>query len=208
MLSAGATVSRGLGEMSGVVRCAWSEGVDQQYLDYHDREWGVPVHDDRVHFEFLVLEAAQAGLSWRTILRKREGYRRAFADFDPERVARFNARSVEKLVADPAIVRNRMKIEAAIVNARRFLEVQREFGSFDDYVWRFVEGAPIVNAWRAQGEVPATTPQSDALSKDLKKRGFKFVGPTVVYAHMQATGLVNDHLVSCFRYEPCLTETR
>lgn len=189
--------------MTNIVRCPWSEGVDQGYLDYHDREWGVPVRDDRVHYEFLVLEAAQAGLSWRTVLRKREGYRRAFADFDPARVARFNARSVEKLLGDPGIVRNRLKIEAAIENAKRFLDVQQEFGSFDAYVWPFVGGRPIVNAWRSQTEVPATSPESEALSKDLKRRGFKFVGPTVIYAHMQATGLVNDHLVGCFRYEAC-----
>lgn len=189
--------------MSDVARCTWSEGVDQQYLDYHDQEWGVPVHDDRVHFEFLVLEASQAGLSWRTILRKRTGYSRAFAGFDPERVARFNASSIERLVADAGIVRNRAKIQATVVNARRFLEVQSEFGSFDAYVWRFVGGRQKLNAWRVHGEVPATTVESDALSKDLKKRGFKFVGSTVVYAHMQATGLVNDHLVDCFRYHAC-----
>ncbi|HEX6993285.1 MAG TPA: DNA-3-methyladenine glycosylase I [Gammaproteobacteria bacterium] len=189
--------------MTNVVRCAWSEGVDQEYLDYHDREWGVPVHDDNTHFEFLILEAAQAGLSWRTVLRKRAGYRRAFADFDPARVARFNSRSIERLLADPGIIRNRQKIEAAVTNAKRFLDVQEEFGSFDAYVWRFVDGRPIVNAWRRQSDVPATSAESDALSRDLKQRGFKFVGSTVVYAHMQATGLVNDHVVDCFRYEPC-----
>jgi len=189
--------------MTSIVRCAWSEGIDQEYLDYHDNEWGVPVRDDNRHFEFLILEAAQAGLSWRTVLRKRAGYRRAFADFDPERVARFNKRSIERLLVDPGIIRNRLKIEAAVTNAKRFLAVQEEFGSFDAYVWRFVDGRPIVNAWRRQSEVPATSPQSDALSRDLKQRGFKFVGSTVIYAHMQATGLVNDHVVDCFRYEPC-----
>jgi DNA-3-methyladenine glycosylase I len=167
---------------------------------YHDTEWGVPVRDDRVHFEFLVLESAQAGLSWWTILRKRDGYRRAFADFDAAKVARFTSRTVERLMQDASIVRNRQKIEAAVGNARRFLELQAEFGSFDSYVWRFVGGKPRINRWKKQGEVPATTPESDALSKDLKARGFKFVGSTVVYAHMQATGLVNDHLVGCFRY--------
>jgi DNA-3-methyladenine glycosylase I len=181
-------------------RCAWSEGVDPAYQRYHDTEWGVPVRDDRTHFEFLVLESAQAGLSWWTILRKRDGYRRAFAAFDAQKVARFTARSVERLMRDASIVRNRLKIEAAIANARGFLEIQKEFGSFDNYVWRFVGGEPIVNRWRKQGQVPATSKESDALSKDLKSRGFKFVGSTIIYAHMQATGLVNDHLVGCFRY--------
>jgi DNA-3-methyladenine glycosylase I len=183
-----------------LVRCAWSEGVDSAYVRYHDDEWGVPVRDDRVHFEFLVLESAQAGLSWWTILRKRGGYRRAFADFDAAKVARFTPRTVDKLLADPGIVRNRQKIEAAIANARGFLAIQREFGSFDQYVWQFVGGKPLVNRWRKQSEVPPTSKESDALSKDLKGRGFKFVGSTIVYAHMQATGLVNDHLVGCFRY--------
>jgi DNA-3-methyladenine glycosylase I len=186
--------------VNNVIRCDWSEGVDEQYLEYHDTEWGVPVRDDRKHFEFLILEAAQAGLSWRTVLRKREGYRRAFADFDPVRVARFNQRSIERLLADPGIVRNRLKVESAVANAKAFLAVQEELGSFDAYVWRFVEGQPIVNRWRRQSEVPATSTESDALSKDLKRRGFKFVGSTIVYAHMQATGLVNDHLVKCFRH--------
>jgi DNA-3-methyladenine glycosylase I len=183
-----------------VVRCAWSVGIDPEYQRYHDAEWGVPVRDDRTHFEFLVLESAQAGLSWWTILRKREGYRRAFADFDAAKVARFNAKTVERLMNDAAIVRNRQKIEAAIANARGFLEIQREFGSFDAYVWPFVGGKPLVNRWKRPGEVPATTKESDALSKDLKSRGFKFVGSTIIYAHMQATGLVNDHLTTCFRY--------
>jgi DNA-3-methyladenine glycosylase I len=183
-----------------IERCPWSEGIDPAYERYHDEEWGVPVHDDRVHFEFLVLESAQAGLSWWTILRKREGYRRAFADFDATKVARFTPAKVEKLLTNPGIVRNRQKVEAAVGNARRFLEVQKEFGTFDRYVWEFVGGKPIVNRWRMMREVPPTSAESDALSKDLKKRGFKFVGSTIVYAHMQATGLVNDHLVGCFRY--------
>ena len=183
--------------------CPWSLGVDDAYQRYHDEEWGVPVRDDARHFEFLLLEGAQAGLSWATVLRKRDGYRRAFAGFDAERVARFNSRSVERLVKDPGIIRNRQKIVAAIGNARRFLDIQEEFGSFDSYVWRFVGGRPIQNRWREQSEVPATSPQSDALSKDLKGRGFAFVGSTIIYAHMQATGLVNDHIVGCFRYDAC-----
>ena len=189
-------------------RCTWSQGVDPAYERYHDTEWGVPVRDDRTHFEFLVLESAQAGLSWWTILRKRDGYRRAFAEFDPARVARFNARTVERLMLDPGIVRNRQKIEAAVGNARAFLRIQDEVGSFDAYVWKFVGGAPIMNRWRKHGDVPATSRESDALSKDLKARGFKFVGSTIVYAHMQATGLVNDHLVSCFRYRESSGERR
>jgi DNA-3-methyladenine glycosylase I len=167
-----------------VQRCDWSVGIDPEYERYHDSEWGVPVRDDRKHFEFLVLESAQAGLSWWTILRKRAGYRRAFADFDAAKVARFNARTVERLMKDASIVRNRQKIEAAIANARGFLDIQREFGSFDDYVWPFVGGKPIVNRWRRQGEIPATSKESDALSKDLKARGFKFVGSTIIYAHL------------------------
>ena len=186
-----------------LTRCPWSGGVDEQYVRYHDEEWGVPVYDDAKHFEFLVLESAQAGLSWATVLRKREGYRRAFADFDVERVARFNVRSVERLVKDAGIIRNRLKIQAAITNARQFIAVQQAFGSFNDYVWQFVAGRPIVNRWRSQAQVPATSTESDALSKDLKARGFKFVGSTIIYAHMQATGLVNDHLTSCFRYSQC-----
>jgi DNA-3-methyladenine glycosylase I len=183
---------------ANVRRCPWSEGIDPEYQRYHDTEWGVPVRDDRKHFEFLLLESAQAGLSWWTILRKRENYRRAFADFDPAKIARFDARAVTRLMQDAGIVRNRQKIDAAIANARAFLAVQEEFGSFDAYVWPFVGGAPMMNRWRQQSDVPATTPESDALSKDLKQRGFKFVGSTIVYAHMQATGLVNDHLLGCF----------
>jgi DNA-3-methyladenine glycosylase I len=180
-------------------RCAWP-GEDPLMIDYHDWEWGVPVHDDGKHFEFLVLEGAQAGLSWKTILYKREGYRRAFAGFDPAKVARFTPKRVEKLLVDASIIRNRQKIEAAIKNARAFLKVQDEFGSFDAYAWRFVNGRPIVNKRKAVGDVPATTPESDAFSKDLKARGFGFVGSTVVYAHMQAIGMVNDHVVDCHRY--------
>jgi DNA-3-methyladenine glycosylase I len=181
-------------------RCAWVRRDDPLMLDYHDREWGVPVHDDRKHFEFLVLEAAQAGLSWSIVLNKREGYRRAFSQFDPQRVARFTTQRVEKLMANPAIIRNRLKIEAAVRNARAFLDVQQELGSFDAYCWQFVGGRPRVNRWKRMQEIPATSPESDAFSKDLKRRGFSFVGSTVIYAHMQAVGMVNDHLVDCFRY--------
>jgi DNA-3-methyladenine glycosylase I len=180
-------------------RCAWS-GTDPLFVAYHDGEWGVPVHDDRVLFEFLVLEGAQAGLSWSTILRKRDAYRRAFDRFDPRRVARYDKRKVSALLADAGIVRNRAKIESAIKNARAFLEVQAEFGSFDAYQWRFVDGRPLQNRWRTTAEVPAHTVRSDAMSKDLKSRGFTFVGSTIVYAHMQAVGMVNDHLVDCFRH--------
>ncbi len=186
-----------------LTRCPWSLGVDEAYQRYHDEEWGVPVRDDARHFEFLVLESAQAGLSWAIVLRKREGFRRAFANFDAERVARFNSRSIERLVNDARIIRNRQKIVATINNARGFLAIQEEFGSFDNYVWRFVGGQPIRNRFRKQSDVPATSAESDALSKDLKSRGFSFVGSTIIYAHMQATGLVNDHIVGCFRYEAC-----
>jgi DNA-3-methyladenine glycosylase I len=186
------------------LRCPWAEAVaEEAYRRYHDEEWGVPTHDDARHFEFLVLESAQAGLSWATVLRKRDGYRRAFAGFDAEKVARFNRRSVERLMQDPGIVRNRQKIAAAIGNARGFLAVQEQFGSFDAYVWGFVDGRPVVNRWKRQAQIRATSRESDALSADLKSRGFKFVGSTIIYAHMQATGLVNDHLVTCFRYDPC-----
>ena len=181
-------------------RCAWVNPDDALMLEYHDREWGVPVHDDRKHFEFLVLEAAQAGLSWAIVLKKREGYRRAFSQFDPQKVARYTEKRVQALTADPAIIRNRMKIEAAVRNARAFLAVQEEVGSFDAYCWRFVDGRPRVNRRTADGQIPATSPESDAFSKDLKSRGFGFVGSTIVYAHMQAVGMVNDHLVNCFRY--------
>jgi DNA-3-methyladenine glycosylase I len=184
--------------MPNVVRCAWARTTLS--IPYHDTEWGVPLHDDRRLFELLILEGAQAGLSWETILQKREGYRRAFDDFDPERVARFSPKKVERLMANPEIVRNRLKIESTITNARAFLDVQRELGSFDAYIWQFVGGKPRVNTVRALGDVPASTPQSDAMSKDLKTRGFRFVGTTICYAFMQATGMVNDHAVSCFRY--------
>jgi DNA-3-methyladenine glycosylase I len=169
-------------------------------LDYHDREWGVPVHDDRKHFEFLVLEAAQAGLSWAIVLNKREGYRRAFSAFDPQKVARFDKRRIDRLTLNPEIIRNRQKIEAAVKNARALLKVQDEFGTFDAYAWRFVNGEPRLNRRRTPRDVPVTTPESDAFSKDLKGRGFSFVGSTVIYAHMQAIGMVNDHVVDCFRH--------
>ncbi|MEW6331980.1 MAG: DNA-3-methyladenine glycosylase I [Pseudomonadota bacterium] len=181
-------------------RCAWC-GADPLYLRYHDEEWGVPVHDERKHFEFLILEGAQAGLSWITILRKRENYRAAFAGFDPERVARFGKREVARLLKNPGIVRNRLKIESAVRNARAFLDVQDEFDGFDNYVWRFVGGKPIQNHRAHMKQIPARTAESDALSKDLKKRGFSFVGSTIIYAHMQAVGMVNDHVTSCFRYK-------
>jgi len=185
-------------------RCAWSEkGSSALYIDYHDKEWGVPVHDDRTHFEFLVLEGAQAGLSWSTILNKREAYRKAFAGFDPQKVARFTDKKIRKLLENPGIVRNRLKVQSAVRNARAFLEVQKEFGSFDAYVWPFVGGKPQVNRRRGMSDIPARTPRSDALSEDLKQRGFNFVGSTIIYAHMQAVGMVNDHVVSCFRYQPC-----
>ncbi|MCK6617300.1 MAG: DNA-3-methyladenine glycosylase I [Cyclobacteriaceae bacterium] len=181
-------------------RCAWCLKFDD-YIRYHDTEWGVPVHNDHTHFEFLILEGAQAGLSWSTILKKREGYRKAFAGFDPQKVARFTEKKLEKILLDPGIVRNRLKVFAAVNNAKRFLEVQKEFGSFDAYIWQFVNNRPIVNKWKTLKQVPATTKESDALSKDLIKRGFKFVGSTVMYAHMQACGLVNDHLIDCWRYD-------
>ena len=181
-----------------VSRCRWAR--TDLSIPYHDTEWGVPLHDDQRLFEFLILEGAQAGLSWETILRKRDAYRAAYDDFDPARVARYTPKKVERLLADPGIVRNRLKIESSITNARAFLGVQKEAGSFDAYVWRFVDGTPRDNAVRRAGDVPASTPQSDALSKDLKKRGFRFVGTTICYAFMQATGMVNDHAVDCFRY--------
>jgi DNA-3-methyladenine glycosylase I len=181
-------------------RCAWV-GDDPLSIAYHDQEWGVPLHDDRRLFEFLILEGAQAGLSWMTILRKRENYRRAFADFDPVLVARFGDVEKQKLLADPGIVRNRLKIEAAVANAQALLAVVEKFGSFDAYVWGFVAGRPIQNAWTSLSQIPAQTEEAQAMSKDLKRRGFKFVGPTICYAFMQAVGLVNDHTTDCFRYE-------
>jgi len=179
--------------------CGWP-GDDPLMIAYHDEEWGVPLHDDRGIYEFLVLEGMQAGLSWRTVLHKRENFRKAFAGFDPEKVARFNRRSVERLLNDAGIIRNRQKVEAAVNNARRFLDVQEEFGSFDAYVWRFVGGKPLRNRRRTLADLPATSPESDAMSRELKARGFKFIGSTICYAHMQATGMVNDHLLTCFRH--------
>ncbi|HEU4449879.1 MAG TPA: DNA-3-methyladenine glycosylase I [Gaiellaceae bacterium] len=184
-----------------VARCGWVPEDDALYVAYHDEEWGVPVHDDRALFELLTLEGAQAGLAWITVLRKREGYRRLFAGFDPAAVARFDARRVEELLADPAIVRNRLKVESAVENARRVLAVQAELGSFAALLWGFVDGRPLLGRRRTLAEVPAETPVSRAMSKELRRRGFRFVGPTVCYAFMQAAGLVNDHVVSCFRYD-------
>lgn len=186
-----------------ITRCRWAEGVNLAYIAYHDEEWGVPVWDDRTQFEFLLLEGAQAGLSWSTILNKRSGYSKNFAEFDAEKVARFTQKRIEKILLDPAIVRNRLKVQSAVANAKAFLEVQEEFGSFCDYIWGFVDGRPRQNKIRKDSETPVTSPESDALSKDLKKRGFKFVGSTIMYAHMQATGMVNDHVVSCFRHKAC-----
>ena len=183
-------------------RCPWC-GEDPLYQHYHDTEWGVPLHDDRALFEFLTLEGAQAGLSWITILRKRDNYRAAFDNFDATKIARYTARKVDKLLQDPGIVRNRLKVESTISNARAFLETQAAFGSFDRYLWDFVDGQPIVNRFTSLKQVPASTPLAEKLSKDLKKRGFRFVGPTIVYAHMQATGMVNDHLVGCHRHKVC-----
>lgn len=182
-------------------RCAWAEGTFQAYVDYHDLEWGVPVHNDKTHFEFLILEGAQAGLSWSTILNKREGYRHAFANFEVEAVAEFSQAEIEMLLQNPEIVRNKLKVNAAVINARCFLDVQKEFGSFDEYVWSFVNHRVIQNEWKTKEEVPASTAESDKLSKDLKKRGFKFVGSTIMYAYMQSMGMVNDHTTDCFRFE-------
>ncbi len=184
-------------------RCHWVGQGKDFYDAYHDKEWGVPVHDDRTHFEFLILEGAQAGLSWETILKRRAAYRKAFRNFDPAKVARMTDADLNKLLKDDSIIRNRLKIFAARKNARAFLEIQKEFGSFDQYVWNFVGGKPVINRRRKPSDIPATSAISDALSKDLKKRGMSFVGSTIIYAHMQATGLVNDHLVDCFRYGPC-----
>jgi len=181
-------------------RCNWCTN-DPIYIRYHDEEWGVPVHDDRKLFEFLILEGAQAGLSWLTILKRREGYRQAFADFDPEKVARFSPKKIEKLLLDPRIIRNKLKVNAAVTNAQAFLKVQEEFGSFDRYSWQFVDGKQKVNRFKTMKQIPATSKESDHFSKDLKQRGFKFVGSTIMYAHMQAVGMVNDHVTSCFRYK-------
>lgn len=182
-------------------RCEWAEDTFPLYIKYHDEEWGVPVHDDKTHFEFLILEGAQAGLSWSTVLNKREGYRKAFADFDVHQVAAFDEAIIQQLLGNPAIIRNQLKIRSAVNNAQRFIAVQEEFGSFDQYIWSFVNGEPIVNQLNSLTEIAATSKESDILSKDLKKRGFKFVGSTIIYAHMQATGLINDHTMDCFRYK-------
>ncbi len=182
-------------------RCTWCEGLYDDYVKYHDEEWGVPVHDDRKHFEFLILEGAQAGLSWSTILKRREGYRKAFSDFDPAIVAQYNEKKYEALLQNSSIIRNRLKIKSAINNAGKFLEVQKEFGSFDNYIWNFSGGKPVINTWEKMSDIPARTELSDRISKDLKKRGFNFVGSTIIYAHLQATGIVNDHELSCFRYK-------
>jgi DNA-3-methyladenine glycosylase I len=187
-------------------RCSWVNADDHLLLEYHDREWGVPVHNDRKHFEVLVLSGAQAGLNWSLVLKKREGYRRAFDKFEPEKVARYSEKRIQTLLGDPEIIRNRMKIEAAVRNARGFLKIQEEFGDFDSYCWRFVGGQPKLNRWKVTRQIPATSPESESFSKDLKQRGFSFVGPTVAYAYMQAAGLVNDHLVDCFRYREILSE--
>ena len=181
-------------------RCEWAAGQFEEYIRYHDEEWGVPVHDDKTHFEFLILEGAQAGLSWSTILKRREGYRSAFAGFDPEKVATFDEQKIEELLQFEGIIRNRLKVRSAVTNAQKFLEIQEEFGSFDAYIWQFVDGKPVINRWITLNEVPVTTRESDSVSKDLKKRGFKFVGSTIMYAHMQACGLVNDHTTDCFRH--------
>ena len=185
--------------MTDLCRCPWVDLKKPDYVDYHDREWGVPVHDDRTMFEFLTLEGAQAGLSWYTVLRRREGYRQAFEGFDPEKVARFDEAKIAALLQNTAIIRNRAKVEAAVANARFFLRVQEEFGSFDSYIWRFVDGRPKVNEVRTLADYPTTSTEAELLSRDLRQRGFRFVGPTICYAHMQATGLVNDHTVDCFR---------
>jgi DNA-3-methyladenine glycosylase I len=182
-------------------RCSWVSVDDPLLLQYHDREWGVPVHEDRKHFEVLVLSGAQAGLNWSLVLKKREGYRRAFDKFNPEKVAHYSEREIQKLTSDPEIIRNRMKIEAAVRNAGAFLKIWEEFGTFDSYCWRFVDGRPRLNRWKATRQIPAISPESEAFSKDLKRRGFSFVGPTTIYAYMQAVGMVNDHLVDCFRYK-------
>jgi len=187
-------------------RCPWVDLTKPDYVEYHDKEWGVPVHDDRTIFEFLTLEAAQAGLSWYTVLRKRQSYRQAFDDFDPEKVARYGKKQIKALLNNPGIIRNRLKINAAVINAGKFLQVQAEFGSFDKYIWHFVDGKPIVNRFKSLKDYPAISRESDALSKDLKQRGFKFVGSTIIYAHMQATGMVNDHAVNCFRRQAIVKE--
>jgi DNA-3-methyladenine glycosylase I len=186
-----------------IKRCEWAGETSVAYIEYHDKEWGVPVRDDRTQFEFLILEGAQAGLSWSTILNKRDGYRKNFADFDPQKVARFTQKRIEKILLDPGIVRNKLKVNSAVTNAKAFLDVQDEYDGFCNYIWQFVDGKPKQNRFKSMAEMPATSDESDALSKDMKKRGFKFVGSTILYAHMQATGLVNDHITSCFRHKEC-----
>ena len=183
-----------------VKRCEWC-GTDPLYVKYHDEEWGIPVHDDTKHFEMIILDGAQAGLSWLTVLRKRENYRKAFDRFNPKKVAKYDEKKVEELLNNPGIIRNKLKVRSAVTNAQAFLKVQKEFGSFDKYIWQFVNGKPRINKWKSIKELPATSKESDAMSKDLKKRGFKFVGSTICYAYMQAAGMVNDHIVSCFRYK-------
>jgi DNA-3-methyladenine glycosylase I len=195
-------------EMVQPMRCPWVNPDDALMREYHDREWGVPTHDDRRHFEFLILEAAQAGLSWSIVLNKRDGYRRAFSEFDPHKVARYTEARIARLTRDPSIIRNRLKITAAVKNARAFVAVQEEFGTFDAYCWRFVDGQPRQHRRRSLRDIPPTTPESDAFSRDLKHRGFTFVGSTVIYAHMQAVGMVNDHVIGCFRYRALRSSTR
>jgi DNA-3-methyladenine glycosylase I len=187
-------------------RCSWVNADDVLLLEYHDREWGIPAHSDRKHFEVLILSGVQAGLNWSLVLKKRDGYRRAFNKFDPEKIARYSEMQIRKLLSDPEIIRNRMKIEAAVRNARAFLKVQEEFGKYDSYCWRFVDGRPKLNRWKTAKQIPARSPESERLSKDLKQRGFNFVGPTVMYAYMQAIGMVNDHTVDCFRYREIARE--
>ncbi len=182
-------------------RCPWCEQSDELYIKYHDEEWGVPVHDDRKHFEFLVLEINQAGLSWKTVLRKRDNYKKAFDNFDPSKIAKYDDQKIAQLLNNEGIIRNRRKIKASVHNAKRFLEIQEEFGSFDSYIWKFVNDIPLVNSWKYDTAIPPRTERSDTLSIDLKKRGFKFIGSTIIYAHLQAVGIVNDHIVDCFRYK-------
>ena len=186
-----------------VKRCDWAGETSLAYIEYHDKEWGVPVRDDKTQFEFLILEGAQAGLSWSTILNKRAGYRKNFADFDPEKVARFTQKRIDKILLDPGIVRNKLKVNSAVTNAKAFLKLQEEYDGFCNYIWQFVDGKPKQSRFKSMSDMPATSDESDALSKDLKRRGFKFVGSTIIYAHMQATGLVNDHVTTCFRHKEC-----
>ena len=188
---------------SKVTRCAWAGEVSLPYIEYHDKEWGVPVWDDRTQFEFLILEGAQAGLSWSTILNKRDGYRKNFAEFEVEKVARFTKKKIDKILQDPSVVRNKLKVNSVVTNAKAFLGIQEEYDSFCNYIWQFVDGRPKQNKFRKDSDIPATSTESDAMAKDLKKRGFNFVGSTIMYAHMQATGMVNDHVIGCFRYRPC-----